>query len=78
MESSELTLQSLRAKFMNSADWLKKDPYDIRNGALRDFDKARKAFFAKHRKVKATNPDAVVTATFQFKSRRNKQQCCVM
>ncbi len=30
---------------MNSTDWLKKVPYDIRKGALRDFDKARKAFF---------------------------------
>ncbi len=45
---------------------------------MRDFDKVRKAFFAKRRKVKATNPDAVVTATFQLKSRRNKQQCFVM
>ncbi len=78
VESSELTLKSLRAKFMNSTDWLKKVPYDIRDGALRDFDKARKAFFAKRRKVKATNLDAVVKATFQFKSRLKKQQCFVM
>ncbi len=78
MESSELTLKSLRAKFMNSTDWLKKVPYEIRDSALRDFDKAPKAFFAKRRKVKATNPDAVVTATFQFKSRHKKQQCFVM
>ncbi len=75
MESFELTLKSLRAKFMNSTDWLKKDPYDIRDGALRDFDKARKAFLLS---IVATNPDAVVTATFQLKSRRNKQQCFVM
>ncbi len=57
---------------------MKKVPYDIREGALRDFDKARKAFCAIQRKVRATNPDAVVTATFQLKSRRNKQQCFVM
>ncbi len=78
MESSELTLKSLRAKFMNSADWLLKFPYDIRDGALRDFDKVRKVFFAKHRKVIATNPDAIVTATFQLKSRRNERQCFVV
>ncbi len=63
---------------MNSTDWLRKVPYDIRDGALRDFDKAREAFFAKCRKVVATNPDTVVTATFQLKSRRNKQQYFVM
>ncbi len=38
--------------------------YDVRDGVLRDFDKAGKVFFAKHRKVKATNPDAVVAATY--------------
>ncbi len=42
--------------------------YDVRDGALHDFDKVRKAFFAKCHKLKVTNPDAVVTATFQFKS----------
>ncbi len=45
IESSELTLQSLRAKFMNSVDWLKKVPHDIRDGVLCDFDKVRKAVF---------------------------------
>ncbi len=45
MESSELTLQSLRAKFMNSVDWLKKVPHDVRDGVLCDFDKVRKAVF---------------------------------
>ncbi len=28
--------------------------------------------------IVATNPDAMVPATFQLKSRRNKQQCFVM
>ncbi len=65
---------------MNSADWLlKKALYDIRDCALQDSDKmVRKAFCAMRRKVKATNPDAVVTVTFQFKSRCTKQQCFVM
>ncbi len=40
--------------------------------------KRARHFFAKRRKVVATNPMVVVTATFQFKSVRNKQQCFVM
>ncbi len=46
--------------------------------ALHDLDKACKAYFAKHRRDKASNPNANVRATFEFKSRHNKQQCFAM
>lgn len=72
----DLTLKALREQFMtNPPEWAKGIPYAIRDNALRDFDKARKAFFAKRRKAKKSNPDANPTATFKFKSKRAKQQC---
>lgn len=78
-----LTLKALRARFVNADApfmqdprhaWLKDVPYEVRDNALRDFDKARKVFFAKRAKARAVNPTADVRASFKFRSRRDRQQ----
>lgn len=80
VNNTDLTLKSLRSQFMtdNSKEWLTAVPYDVRDNALRDFNKARKSFFAKRSKAQSINPDAVVTASFKFRSKRLKQQCLVI
>lgn len=78
VKNDELSLKSLRkmsSDALPEAPWLKEVPHDVRDNALRDFDKARSALFAKRRKAKAANADAKVeVSTFKFRSKRDKQQ----
>lgn len=83
--NDKLKVQSLRSQFMSpefhenpESEWLKTVPFDLKDNAIRDFDKARKAHFAKIRKVKASNSSATTTCHFKYRSKRDKQQSIVV
>jgi hypothetical protein len=40
--------------------WLRDVQYDVRDNAIRDFDKARNAHFAKLGKARVSNPSATI------------------
>jgi putative transposase len=67
-------LADLRATIASGPDWLKGIHYDIRDVAVRDFDKARRAHFAKLRKKKQNDANARHDAKFKFRSKRDGQQ----
>jgi len=72
-----VTLATLRGAIKdleNEREWLKDVPYEIKDVAVRDFDKARKAHFAKLKKKKQNDPKARHDARFKFRSKRDKQQ----
>ncbi len=54
--------------------WLKEIPGEIKDVAVRDYDKARKAHFAKLNKKKDEDPNARHDAVFKFRSKKNLQQ----
>ena len=54
--------------------WLKEIPGEIKDVAVRDFDKARKAHFAKLKKMQQNDPNARLDAKFKFRSKRDPQQ----
>jgi putative transposase len=54
--------------------WLNDIPGEIKDVAVRDMDKARKAHFAKLKKRKETNPDASHKASFKFRSKKDPQE----
>lgn len=69
-----LGLADFRATIKSGPDWLKEIPCEIKDVAVRDFDKARKAHFVKLKKMKKTDKNAKLEAKFKFRSRRDKQQ----
>lgn len=69
-----LSLKDFRATIEQGPEWLRKIPYEIRDVAVRDFDKARKAHRAKLKKMKQHDPNATLNAKFKFKSKRDKHQ----
>lgn len=69
-----VNLAQMRKVIADGPVWLKDIPYDIKDVAVRDFDKARKAHFAKLKKMKQNDPTARHDATFKFRSKRDKQQ----
>jgi putative transposase len=78
----DLKINALRTAFMSKSfvaehEWMGDVPYDVRDNALRDIDKARKALFAKRRKAR-TMGAAVEMSSFKFRSRRDKQQTLVI
>jgi transposase len=54
--------------------WLKVIPGEVKDVAVRDFDKARKAYFAKLDKMRSVDSSAKVDAQFKFRSKRDIQQ----
>lgn len=69
-----VSLADFRAVIKNGPEWLKEIPTEIKDVAVRDFDKARKAHFAKLKKKKEKDPNAKHEAKFKFRSKRDKQQ----
>jgi putative transposase len=70
-------LKSMRETVKKSEqehDWLKTVPGEIKDVAVRDMDKARKAHFAKLKKKKVKDPEARHKACFKFRSRKDHQQ----
>lgn len=67
-------LANFRATLASGPAWLQEIPYEIRDVAVRDFDKARKAHFSKLKKMKQGDKGAALKATFKFRSKRDKQQ----
>jgi putative transposase len=55
-------------------EWLKDIPGEIKDVAVRDIDKARKAHFAKLKKKKKTDPNARLDASFKFRSKKDTQE----
>ena len=74
-DNTEMYVKPLRAKFMNkekTPDWMNQVPYDVRDGAVLDFDKARRAQFAKQKLAKKAG-GSLPPWTFKFKSRKDNQ-----
>lgn len=69
-----VTLAACRSIIASGPDWLKEIPYEIRDVAVQDFDKARKAHFAKLKKKQQNHPTAKHDAKFKFRSKRDSQQ----
>ena len=69
-----VTLANLRATIAAGPRWLNDVPYEIKDVAVRDFDKARKAHFAKLKKRKLNDPAAQHNAKFKYRSKRDAQQ----
>jgi putative transposase len=81
----ELKVKALRKRFMSTPFikeekhiWLEKVPYDVRDNAIQDLDKARKAHFAKLRNARSVNPSATLKCHFKFRTKRDKQQSLVI
>ena len=73
--SEDLGVAALRASFAKGAgiaDWLRAVPFDVRDCAIRDFDKARKAQFAKARLARKAGVE-ITPWTFRFKSSKGTQ-----
>lgn len=72
-DSAELQVKSLRERFKRGAspEWAKNVPYDVRDSAFLDFDKARRAQFAKLAKRAGGE---LPKWEFKFKSKK-AQQC---
>lgn len=68
------TFRQVIKEAANENAWLKEIPGEVKDVAVRDFDKARKAHFAKLRKMQANDPTARHDATFKFRSKRDRQQ----
>ena len=69
-----VSLAHLRATIATGPSWLNDVPYEIKDVAVRDFDKARKAHFAKLKNLKSNDPAARLDAKFKFRSKRDAQQ----
>ena len=69
-----VSLKDLRETIAAGPTWLKEIPYEIKDVAVRDFDKARKSHFAKLKKLKENDPAARHDARFKFRSKRDAQQ----
>ena len=71
-----VTLKDMRAIVHgdDTPQWLKDIHYEIRDCAVTDFNKARKAHFAKLKKKKQNDPTAKHEAKFKFRSKRDSQQ----
>lgn len=72
-----VNLATLRAKVKDAHEkhaWLKDIPCEIKDVAVRDIDKARKAHFAKLNKKMEKDPKARHDATFKFKSKKDPQE----
>ena len=54
--------------------WLKNIPGEVKDVAVRDMDKARKAHFAKLKKRKKEDPSARLDAKFKFRSKKDPQE----
>lgn len=67
-------LADLRATIKGGPAWLKDVHSEIKDVAVRDFDKARKAHFAKLKKMRQNDPSARLDAAFKFRSKRDSQQ----
>jgi len=81
----DLKIKSLRDSFMKEPFtteekhlWLQSIPFEVRDNAIRDLDKARKAHFAKLRKAKSVDSSATIKCHFKFRSKRDKQQSIVI
>lgn len=68
------TLRQVITEARQANPWLEEIHYDVRDVAVMDFDKARKAHFAKLNKMRQTDPNARLDATFKFRSKRDLQQ----
>ena len=72
-----INLASLRKTIKDTEElnvWLKEIPGEIKDVAVRDYDKARAAHFAKLKKKKQSDPSARNDATFKFRSKKDYQQ----
>jgi putative transposase len=72
-----VNLAALRATIKEAGEehkWLKDIPVEVKDVAVRDFDKARKAHFAKLKKMQANDPTAQHNAKFKFRSKKDNQQ----
>lgn len=69
-----VSLATLRDTVAAGPDWLKEIPYEIKDVAVQDFDKARKSHFAKLKKKQQNDPAARHDAKFKFRSKRDHQQ----
>ena len=61
------TLRGVTKQAEETNPWLKEIRHEVKDSAVRDFDKAREAHFAKHKGVKTK-------ATFKFRSKKDPQQ----
>lgn len=72
-----VNLASLRKTVKDAHEehaWLKDVPCEIKDVAVRDMDKARKAHFAKLNKKKEKDPSARHDASFKFRSKKDPQE----
>lgn len=72
-----VTLATLRAVVKESETenaWLKEIPCEIKDVAVRDFDKARKAHFSRLKKLRERDKNATLNAKFKFRTKRDPQQ----
>ena len=65
-------------EFVRGHAWLADVPYDVRDNAIRDIDKARKAHFSKLRKLRSMGAGATLACDFKFRSARDRQQSIVI
>jgi len=59
-------LADFKATLKDGPEWLNEFLCELKDVAVRDFDKARKAHFAKLKKMKQRNPNAKLDAKFRF------------
>lgn len=67
-------LREVVSKLKEQNKWMEEVPCDVIDTAVRDMDKARKAHFAKLKKMKEADPNARLNAQFKFRSKRDHQQ----
>lgn len=75
--AGNVNLATLRKRVKDAHEknpWLNDIPSEIKDVAVRDMDKARKAHFAKLKKQKEKNPNAIHKAKFKFRSKKDPQQ----
>jgi putative transposase len=74
IENDLATFRKVIADAEETHAWLQDIPYNVKDVAVTDFQKAREAHFAKLKKRRAKDPNVKMDATFKFRSKRDKQQ----
>jgi transposase len=71
---SLVDLRLVLKEAQQTSSWLADIPGEVKDVAVRDFDKARKAHFAKLKKKREKDPSSRLDAHFKFRSKRDAQQ----
>jgi putative transposase len=72
------TIMDTNSKIQKENPWLLQVPYDIKNNAIRDLDKARKAHFAKIAKNKKIDNTYRLQCSFKYRSKKDEQESIVI